>query len=392
MNDLISDINSKQVAKRSLFTDLPFEIGPGFKISVKGYNILQKQAPARSHFVYTGGEVAQIALGETAKARDDTEEKVEAAEIRKAYKFGGDAVVFTADEQKELKNFGSPILRIIGFKPQSMLPMWASVKKSTFIYPSESGYVGSIRVFGALWQKLLNDNKMGLAWYIPRTNSKPALVAILPSEEKFDDQGGQTAPQGLWLYPLPFADDVRQPAEVPKPIRAPDALVDDMRIVLQQLQLPKATYDPSRYPNPSLQWHYRILQAMALGDEVPEIPIDKTIGKHKQIHKRAGEYINKWGLTLEEQSQALARDRKGSVKRELKDEDDVQPKKKVKVKADTQKLEDMSDGDVKKSVEAGTINKRTMPELKAWCTIKGLSASGKKADLLERIEQWCEEN
>lgn len=380
------------MAKRSLFTDLPFEIGPGFRISVKGYNILQKQAAARSHFVYTGGEVAQIALAETTKARDDTEEKVEAAEIKKAYKFGGDAVVFTADEQKKLKDFGSPILRIIGFKPQDMLPMWASVKKSTFIYPSESDYVGSIRVFAALWQKLLDDKKMGLAWYIPRTNSKPALVAILPSEEKVDDQGGQISPQGLWLYQLPFADDIRQPADVPKPIRAPDSLVDDMRVVVQQLQLPKATYDPSRYPNPSLQWHYRILQAMALGDEVPENPIDKTVGKHKQIHKRAGEYINKWGLTLDEQSRALAGDRKSSLKRELKAEDDEIPKKKPKVKADSQKLEDTSDGDVKKAVEAGTITKRTMPELKAWCIMKGLSANGKKADLLERIEQWCEEN
>lgn len=284
MNNLISDINSKQVAKRALFSNLPFEIGPGFKISVKGYNILQKQAPARSSFIYLDGEKAQIAVGETTKMAEDTARIVDKVEIKKAYKFGGDTVFFTPDEQKELRNFGPPVLRVIGFKPQSMLPEWASVHKSTFIFPSEEDYVGSTRVFAALWQKLLKDKKMGVAWYIPRKNANPLLVAILPSTEKLDEvTGQQIIPQGLWLYPLPFADDIRPTPECPKPIVAPDMLVDEMRKIIQQLQLPKATYDPSKYPNPSLQWHYKILQAIALEEELPETPEDKTIPRYRQI-------------------------------------------------------------------------------------------------------------
>lgn len=35
----------------------------------------------------------------------------------------------------------------------------------------------------------------------------------------------------------------------------------------------------------ALQWHYRILQAMALDEDIPEKPDDKTIPKYKQIHK-----------------------------------------------------------------------------------------------------------
>lgn len=284
MNNLISDINSKQVAKRALFSNLPFEIGPEFKISVKGYNILQKQAPARSSFIYLDGEKAQIAVGETTKMAEDTARTVDKVEIKKAYKFGGDTVFFTPEEQKELRNFGPPVLRIIGFKPQSLLPDWASVHKSTFIFPSEEDYVGSTRVFAALWQKLLKDKIMGVAWYIARRNASPLLVAILPSDETLDElTGGQVIPQGLWLYPLPFADDIRPTPEVPKPIVAPDKLVDEMRKVIQQLQLPKAIYDPGKYPNPSLQWHYKILQAIALEEELPETPEDKTVPKYRQI-------------------------------------------------------------------------------------------------------------
>lgn len=235
-------------------------------------------------FIYLDGEKAQIAVGQTTKMAEDTARTVDKVEIKKAYKFGGDAVFFTPEEQQELKNFGPPVLRIIGFKPQSMLPYWASGQKSTFIFPSEEDYVGSTRVFAALWQKLLKDKKMGVAWYIPRKNASPVLVAILPSAEKLDEvTGRQVIPQGLWLYPLPCADDIRPMHDHPGKVVAPYPLIDQMRKVVQLLQLPKAAYDPSRYPNPSLQWHYKILQAIALEEELPDTPEDKTIPKYRQI-------------------------------------------------------------------------------------------------------------
>lgn len=227
-------MNSKQVAKRALFSGMPFEIGPGFTISVKGYNIVQRQKPAPTCYVWLEGERAQIAVGESVQMAEDTARSVEKVEIKKAYKFGGEQVVFTKEEQMEIKNFGPAGIRIIGFKPQSMLPIWASISKSTFIYPSEEDYVGSTRVFAALWQKLVKDKKMGLAWYIARKNAKPLIVAILPSQERLDEiSKQQIVPAGLWLYPLPFADDVRSPPEQPKPIVSPDILIDKMRIIIQ---------------------------------------------------------------------------------------------------------------------------------------------------------------
>ena len=393
--NLISDINSKQVAKRALFSNLPFEIGPGFKISVKGYNILQKQVPARSCYIWLGGETAQIVAGETERLSDDSSKVVGKVEIKKAYKFGGTQVLFTPEEQKLLKNFGSPVLRIIGFKPQSMLPFWAAVKKSTFIYPSEEDYVGSTRVFAALWQKLLGDKKMGVAWYIARANAAPMLVAILPSAERLDERTRQQViPAGLWLYPLPFADDTRQPPEVPNRIVAPDVLVDEMRKVVQQLQLPKAIYDHSKYPNPSLQWHYRILQALALDEELPDKPEDKTEPKFRQIEKRAGEYINQWGVILDEEAREYQKLMYGGIdgtklKRGSDNGGEEPPKKRTKINS-SETMESMSSEDVKRLVEKGDLAKRTVAELKEWLGIKGLSSSGRKADLIERVEQWAE--
>lgn len=299
---------------------MPLEIGPDFKISVNGYLLLKKQEPARSCFVWQGGETAQIAKGVTTLMSDDTGQEVEKADIRKAYKFGGEQVSFTIEEQQALRNFGDPVIRIIGFKPLSALPIWANVKHPSFIYPSEENYIGSTRVFSALQQKLLDSEKLALVWFIPRKNASPVLAAMIAGAEKIDENGVQKIPPGMWIIPLPFADDVRQNPESTVN-RAGDALNDAMRDVVRQLQLPKAVYEPSKYPNPcksfslrfvendtdqfsALQWHYRILQAIALDEDFPESPDDKTVPKYRQVHKvgffhdprNCGNVLTKWML------------------------------------------------------------------------------------------------
>ena len=249
LNSLLSSINSKVVPRRTLFSNLPLEIGPGFKISVKGYILLKRQEPKRSCYVYMGGKQPEIAMGVTTQMADDTARTVEKVEIKKAYRFGGEQILFTPDEVAALRYFGDPGIRIIGFKPISMLPVWANLKPSTFIYPSEEDYVGSTRVFSALQQKLLTDQKMGVAWFVARKNAAPQIAAVMPGAEKLDELGMQVMPAGLWIIPLPFADDVRQNPET-RLVPAPEKLIDQMRTVIQQLQLPKAVYDPCKYPNP----------------------------------------------------------------------------------------------------------------------------------------------
>ncbi|RAL62153.1 hypothetical protein DID88_002637 [Monilinia fructigena] len=56
-------------------------------------------------------------------------------------------------------------------------------------------------------------------------------------------------PAGLWLYPMPYADDLRG-VSAPAPLTAPDKLIDKMRMIVQQLQLPKAQYDARKLPKP----------------------------------------------------------------------------------------------------------------------------------------------
>lgn len=395
LNSLLSSINSRSVPRRTTFSNIPFEIGPDFKISVNGYLLFKRQEPMRSCYVWLGGEQPQIVEGVTTLIADDTARTVEKTEIRKAYKFGGDQISFTPEEQQTLRDFGEPIIRIIGFKPLSALPFWANVKHPTFIYPSEEDYVGSTRVFSALHQKLLRDKKVGLVWFIPRRNAAPILGAMIAGEEKADENGVQKLPPGMWILPLPYADDIRQNPDTTHQV-ASGELTDQMRKIIQQLQLPKAVYEPFKYPNPSLQWHYRILQAIALDEDLPDKPEDKTVPKYRQIDKRAGDYVMAWSEQLDKQAATIKASMaptgpkstlaKRGVKeqRDSADDDSGNVAKKPKVE------EGGSVEDLRRHFEKGTLAKLTLPVLKDFLTSRGRSAAGKKADLVERVEEFFE--
>jgi ATP-dependent DNA helicase 2 subunit 1 len=394
LQSLISNINSKAAPRRALFT-LPFEIGPGLKIGVKGYVTLKHQEALRSCYIWLGGEKPQLAVGSTTKIAEDTARTVEQVEIRKAFKFGGETINFTEDELKKIKTFGDPGIRIIGFKDLKLLPIWANTKPATFIYPSDVDYIGSTRVFSALYQKLQQAKKFALVWFIPRKNSEPRLAAAVPSEEKYNEDGEQVCPQGLWLIHLPFADDIRKTPDLGDNglVAAPDSLIDLMRKVVQQLQLPKGIYEPKKYPNPALQWFYRILQAIALEAEIPEKAEDKTLPRYRQIDKRAGPYVVEWGEELEKQYGLWQKEHGGHGSlaavgsKRTADGSVGGPSKKAKTKDEAHMP---TEEDMREKFNKGTIDKLTLPLLKGFCQAKKLPVTGKKADFVERINEYFE--
>lgn len=380
---------------------MPLHLAPGLSISVNGYLILHKQAIQRSCYIWIDGNEKQIAQGQVIKTEDGSMRTVEKGELKKAYKFGsgGDYVYFKPAELEQIKQFEGKCLRIIGFKPRSMLPPWAAVKKSAYIFPTEADVVGSTRVFSALWQKLLDSKKMAIAWYIARKNAVPQVVAILPSKRPSDeDSGTQFLPAGLWLYPLPFVDDMRDltPLKTQPVVRASNELVDKMRIIVENLQLPKGMYDPSKVPNPSLQWHYRVLQNMALDEDVvSDNKPDLTVPKYKQINKRVGQYQVELKEMLK--AEAAAVQQQLAIKREAEEEADEDERPRKRSKAVAKKAAAPSSGstlaELKAAIEDDTLRKKTVAELKAICAEKDLGAATgkKKADLLELIEEWVEE-
>ena len=81
------------------------------------------------------------------------------------------------------------------------------------------------------------------------------------------------------------------------------------------------------------------------------------------------------------------------TKKKDRDDDDEGPstKKRIKAEKSSQSLDGMSTDELKKAIDKGTLGKHTVAELKDFLMAKGLSANGKKRDLVERVEQWAEE-
>ena len=118
---------------------------------------------------------------------------------------------------KQIRNFGEPILRVLGFKPAETLKFWENMRPSYFIYPSDAAVTGSTRTFASLHKKMVKDKLMALAWLIPRRNQAPVFAAVLPQIEEFDDKGAQSTPPGMHCIVLPFLDDIRaNPVEATK--------------------------------------------------------------------------------------------------------------------------------------------------------------------------------
>jgi ATP-dependent DNA helicase 2 subunit 1 len=168
-----------------------------------------------------------------------------------------------------------------------------------------------------------------------------------------------------------------------------------MRVIVQQLQLPKGAYDPFKYPNPSLQWFYKILQALALEEDLPEQPEDKTLPKFKQIHKRAGGYVVEWGAILDGEFENWQRNNKrgitttasGGAKRGSAAPAGLPGTKKIKDDVDAADI----DTAMRNAYKQDTISSFKVADLKAWLVSKGASKiANKKADLVDAVTAYFE--
>lgn len=170
-----------------------------------------------------------------------------------------------------------------------------------------------------------------------------------------------------------------------------------MRPIIQQLNLPKAIYDPSRYPNPSLQWHYQILQALALDEEVPSVVEDKTVPKYRQIDKRVGSETVEWGHELENVYKAYLSENPDAAsigaKRGAAPATNGAASAAKKSKPTTGANADgeaVTEEEVKKLWQEQKLARLTVSQLKEFCTVNGLPLAGRKGDLVERVEAWFE--
>ncbi|KFY48353.1 hypothetical protein V495_01413 [Pseudogymnoascus sp. VKM F-4514 (FW-929)] len=122
---------------------------------------------------------------------------------------------------------------------------------------------------------------------------------------------------------------------------------------------------------------------MALEEEVPELGPgdDKTLPRFRQIDKRAGPYVVDWGRELEEAYYDWV-DGKGE-KVEVGTKRGGEGKAEGKVK----RVKENSLDEVERLAKEGKVGTATVAVLKDFLAARGLNVGGKKAELVERVEE-----
>ncbi|ORX98230.1 ATP-dependent DNA helicase ii [Basidiobolus meristosporus CBS 931.73] len=404
---LLTRIKRKEARCRSVFTTL-LKITNGLEIGIRGYALVGNQQKGSYRLVYMKSETPQQVKAITHWLCADTTQILQQSDLKFYYEYGGDKVVFTKEEIVNMKKFGEPALglQILGFKPRDRLKFHQNMTHSLFIYPDETvgllnlaflqpcmltvfdykQYTGSTSVFTAFLLKMCEMDQVAICSFIPRKNTAPRLVAMLPQVEdifvylEFKDELGQKAPPGFHLIPLPFADDLR-PVSVKSEERASESDIDAAKQIVSKLLI-KQGFHPKNYSNPALQRHYMSLQAIALERDIEEAPIDCTLPDVHMIHEEAGDAVQMFKQALgvddfNEPPQSLPPKRRVIFKGLAPNNSEKQNKRAKTDGGDSQSVESL--------YQQGKLLKTDLLE---YLESIGIHGKGTKPQLIEQIENY----
>jgi ATP-dependent DNA helicase 2 subunit 1 len=260
----------------------------------------------------------------------DTTEMLAPADVRRALPYGaaGHVVLSPSEAAAAKRSPTAAGLNVLGFAPRATaaaLRPSDTLRPAYFAYPEEGVRPGSAAAFTALLGAMASRDVIAVATLTRAPGAAPRLVALIPQarplmprmsrthacmrahadaafadaamahacvspqrEVKDKDSGAQTAPPGLHVLPLPYADDVRAHvphAVLPVPLAPADAdgagahgdggeaaaaaeaaaqLGDATQAVVRALSL--ADFRCEDFDNPALQQFYAYLETLALDE------------------------------------------------------------------------------------------------------------------------------
>ncbi|XP_053614745.1 X-ray repair cross-complementing protein 5 [Plodia interpunctella] len=272
---------------------LNFEIGNGFEIGVGVYTLLKSTYQPKkvklnrdtNALITTVNKTMKVNMEPTETDPNeepmDEEESIEQkavpllkSEIVYYQEYGGEKVQFTNAEKKAIDNpFGPPMLKLLGFKPASMLckEKWF-LKPGYFLYPNENRIEGSTTAFRALHQACTEMSVVAICILCTRVNSRPNIVALSPSSQPLN----LNVEIGFDVIHIPFVENVRDIPPVDDDDTSDDFLEDQKKVLKEIINSIKFQYKPDMFEDPKVQSLYRNIEAIAFSEEDVEPFHDTT--------------------------------------------------------------------------------------------------------------------
>ncbi|KAJ3358183.1 X-ray repair cross-complementing protein 6 [Allomyces javanicus] len=391
---LRSAMRRREARQRTGFRAV-FRLTPNSTMGVRGYVMYikapkQAAAPARvlAETYAPVTRVSQFICEETTGVIDP------GTQIELGTCYAGQNVYMSLEERAAiiggLGNSGEIVL--LGFKRRKTLKRTHNLTHSTFLYPDEAAYRGSIAVFAALVDQLILQDKYAVARYHPRAGSAPRLAALIPQRETRDPVTNDVVvPGGLHAIPLPFKDDLRR-VEWPVPPNVPNGEEVDPEIdYVGAARRPgmaaaiaavagkwrAAAFDPSAFQRTDTLQFARVMHAKALDRPVVEPPPDvdesgltpdyarwqARVANAAKVFLAAAGPLSRAGTTKAAAAPAVKRKRGPD-------------------EMDTEVLAAAREW----LLENGSLNQWTIQQLKEVLRELGLPLSGRKAELVDRVE------
>jgi len=332
---------------------------------------------------------------------------LDATEIEKHHKFGSQKAPFVDTEIAQIKDIGTVGLTLLGFKKRSRLKDWQNWRASYFMHPDETTMEGASLAFHAFVQALSDKQRIAIFMLKARKSAPCYLVAGVPlaEEQETDEDGkptGEWSVGGMHIIFLPYADDIRNvkpnlPDEDDpnyQEVQANEDLVDAaVAIIKKSVHLvnkfeptadQKEPHEPdivSLTDDPAKQRFYDVLESLALNEGIPQRRPDLTDPDPTIASKLESEgFLDKFFDKLPDADEvAVGKKRKkpaikGASKRQKKADGGDDEKEELK--------------DIESMAKAGTLKKLKVADLKKFLKSKNLEVKGKKADLINRIENF----
>ncbi|KAA0725242.1 X-ray repair cross-complementing protein 5 [Triplophysa tibetana] len=347
LEDLQKRVRAKELKKRAQ-TRLKFSLGGGVDLAVGVYVLARTARKPSAVRLYR--ESNEPVRTKTRLFHTHNGSLLLPSDTKRAQVYGKKQIVMEKNEVDEIKKFDDPGLILMGFKPMDRLKLHHHIRPSLFMYPEEDQISGR---------------------YIPRRNTPPRFVALVPQREELDQSQTQTTPPGFHVIFLPFADDIRT-LDVQECPTASDEQVNKMKEIVHKLRF---KYRSDAFENPVLQQHYRNLEALALDMLAPETIEDLTMPKVEMIDGRIGSLAQEFKDLV--YPLHYNPEGKPAAKRKPADSGGG-AEKKPKVEISDQELRD--------HVAKGTLGKLTVPVLKDACKQFGVRTTGtKKQELIDAL-------
>lgn len=377
----------KRVHKKRSTGRCHLDMGNGVKLAISTYNFVQRAyKPSKIRLTRdTNEEVRTLRQF----LDPNTGAPLLTCDISKFMEYGKKKIKLSQDEvratQKSILD-GTFGLKLLAFKPISELKWCDFVRSSNFIYPDEKSIKGSKNLFAALLIKCLERQVMPICTYKARETSSPSFVALFPQEELIDHEegGAQKSPPGFLLVYLPFVDDFRELPPNSQPLlESSEEQKASAKRVIKKLKMKR--YDPEAFENPSLQNHYRLVEALALQRSDVEDdgnPIDNTMPPFEIMRRRLGNLSNEFLAATEPDASVIQM--VNAAKRPAAPS--YHPRNtygRYQTESMMPKVENLAMGDL---VRDKKVDKLTVDKLKTFLKSVGIAVSNKKkTELVQAI-------